>query len=79
MTSYQLNIVIHSGLLGYPDYVLTTDNKIFNIKKGIFIKKCLRKYTLGYNLNRKFVSIKNIKYVDNIISNDLQKLLNKLN
>ncbi len=38
MTSYQLNIVIHSRLLGYPDYVLTTDNKIFNIKKEYLLK-----------------------------------------
>ena len=46
---------------GYDDYFFNTDNELYNNKTGNIIKKVVKKYSVGYNLNGKFYTLKNLK------------------
>ena len=45
---------------GYP-YYFTTKKRLFNYDTKRFSKKCVRGYSVGYNLNGKFITLKNLK------------------
>ena len=42
-------------------YYFTTDKRLFNYDTKRFSKKCVRGYSVGYNLNSKFITLKNLK------------------
>lgn len=46
---------------GYDSYGFGCDKNLYNLKTGRKIKKCLKAYTRGYNLNGRFVSQNQIK------------------
>ena len=43
------------------NYYFTTEKKLFNYDTKRFSKKCVRGYSVGYNLNGKFITLKNLK------------------
>ncbi len=58
----QKHIIPKWIIKGYPNYVISHDKKLYNIKTGIELKKKVKGgYTVGYNLNGKFKSLENIK------------------
>lgn len=62
MTINQTKIIDISFLIeGYENYGFGTDKKLYNIKTGRQIKKCLKGYTRGFNLNGKFISQNKLK------------------
>lgn len=62
MTINQTKIIDISFLIeGYKNYGFGTDKKLYNIKTGRQIKKCLKGYTRGFNLNGKFISQNKLK------------------
>lgn len=46
---------------GYESYAFGSDKNLYNIKTGSKIKKCLKGYTKGYNLNGKFITLNKIR------------------
>ena len=46
---------------GYGSYGFGRDKNLYNLRTGRKIKKCLKAYTRGYNLNGRFVSQNQIK------------------
>jgi DeoR/GlpR family transcriptional regulator of sugar metabolism len=51
-----------------PNYVITKCGKLYNKKSGKFIKKVVKGYTIGFNIDSKFISI-----------NKLRSMLEKIN
>jgi len=47
-------------LKGYENYSITSCGKVINIKRNKELKKCLKGYTLGYNIGGKFMTLKTI-------------------
>ena len=43
------------------DYYFTTDNRLFNFKTKRFSKKVVRGYSVGFNIEGKFITLKNLK------------------
>ena len=43
------------------NYYFTTDNKLFNYDTKRFSKKVARCSSIGFNLNGKFITLKNLK------------------
>jgi phage shock protein PspC (stress-responsive transcriptional regulator) len=48
-------------ITGFPQYGFGTDKKLYNVKRGRVVRKVLKGYTTGYNLNGKFYSLQRIK------------------
>lgn len=45
---------------GHPDYAITTNGIVYNIKRGKPIKKCYKTRSIGYWLNGKFYTISSL-------------------
>ena len=45
----------------YPDYGFGHDKVLYNLKRNRPLKKIYNNGCFGYNLNSKFISLKNIK------------------
>jgi len=43
------------------DYYFTTDNRLFNFRTKRFSKKVVRCSSVGFNLDGKFITLKNLK------------------
>ena len=43
------------------DYYFTTDNRLFNFRTKRFSKKVVRCSSVGFNINGKFITLKNLK------------------
>jgi hypothetical protein len=72
INEYQFILVPKWELIDYPFYYFTTDKKLYNIKTNRIIKKRVKGYSVGYTLNNKFVTLKNIKVKKiNKLSNNL--------
>ncbi len=48
------------GIRGFDDYYFTVNNKLFNNKTNRFSKKVVRNCSVGFNLNGKFITLKNL-------------------
>lgn len=46
---------------GFPQYGFGSDKKLYNLKTGRVIRKVVKGYTTGFNLNGKFYSLQKIK------------------
>lgn len=46
---------------GYDGYGFSKDKLLYNIKTGRVVKRCLKGYTVGYNLNGRFISRNKLK------------------
>jgi hypothetical protein len=55
------------SIKGYPDYAITTCKKVVHKKKAKLVKQVLNNGTLGYKLNGKFLSLKEINKLCEII------------
>lgn len=40
-----------------PNYVITEDGKMFNTLRNVEVKKVLKRYTVGFNIQGKFYSL----------------------
>ena len=49
------------GIRGFDDYYFTVNNKLFNHKTNRFSKKVVRNCSVGFNLNGKFITLKNLR------------------
>lgn len=47
-------------LKGYENYTITKCGKIINTKNERELKKCFKKYTAGYNIGGKFMTLQTI-------------------
>ena len=57
MTINQTVIIdIKYQIEGFENYVFGSDKNLYNMKTGRKIKKCLKGYTRGFNLNGKFIT-----------------------
>jgi hypothetical protein len=45
----------------HTNYYFTTDKRLFNYKTKRFSKKVVRGYSTGFNINGKFITIKNLR------------------
>lgn len=54
-------------ITGFDDYYFTTNKRLFNSKTNRFSKKVVRNYSIGYNLNGKFYTLKRLKPLINKI------------
>ena len=61
MFHYQINIVPKWVIEGHPLYFFSEDKKLYNINTGKEIKPVLKGYTIGYNLNGRFKSRRQLK------------------
>ena len=43
------------------NYYFTTNKKLFNFNTKRFSKKVVRGYSVGYNINGKFITLKNLR------------------
>lgn len=43
------------------DYYFTLDNRLFNIKTRRFSKKVVRGYSVGFNINGEFITLKRLR------------------
>ena len=59
-TNYNMIIYFSYKVEGY-NYYFTTDKKLFNFDTKRFSKKCVRGYSVGYNLNADFITLKNLR------------------
>jgi len=59
-TNYNFMQFFTYKVKGY-NYYFTTDKKLFNYDTKRISKKCLRGYSTGYELNGKFITLKNLK------------------
>lgn len=57
---------------GYPNYYFCTNKKLHNVITKRIIKKRVKCCSVGYELNGKFITLKNLKHL-------LVKLKNKSN
>ena len=46
---------------GFYNYYFTFDKRLFNTKTNRFSKKVVRGYSVGYNLNGKFITLDDLK------------------
>ena len=61
MFKYQINIVPKWVIECHPLYFFSEEKKLYNINTGKEVKPVLKGYTIGYNLNGKFYSRKQLK------------------
>lgn len=61
MNSFTINYNYVWQIKNKPNYVVTKCGKIFNKKSGKLIKKVVKGYTIGFNIESKFISIKNLR------------------
>lgn len=63
MIDLQLEIV-PKWVLKYPynNYIITYDKRLYNTKTKRFIKKCVKKYSVGYNINGSFKTTKTLRH-----------------
>lgn len=54
-------IDISYQIQGFENYAFGSDKKLYNLKTGRQIKKCLKGYTRGFNINGKFMTLNKIK------------------
>jgi len=59
-TNYNFIYFFTYKVEGY-NYYFTTDKKLFNYDTKRFSKKCVRGYSVGYNLNGNFITLSNLK------------------
>ena len=60
ITNYNYIHFFNYKVDGY-NYYFTTKKKLFNSDTKRFSKKVVRGYSLGYNLNGKFITLNNLK------------------
>ena len=46
---------------GYPDHYFSTENKLINSRTNRVLKKRVKCYSVGYELDGKFITLKNLK------------------
>lgn len=46
---------------GHEGFFFNTDNQLYNVSTGNIIKKVVKRYSVGYNLNGKFYTLKKLK------------------
>jgi len=56
MYDIQINIIPKWKIKGFEDYFFCTEKKLYNAKRLKELKPKLKGYTVGYNLNGKFIS-----------------------
>jgi hypothetical protein len=57
MTINQTKIIdIKYQIEGFENYGFGSDKNLYNLKTGRLIKKCLKGYTRGFNLDGKFIT-----------------------
>jgi len=61
-TNYNMIIYFTYKVDGY-NYYFTTDKKLFNFDTKRFSKKVVRGYSVGYNLNANFITLKNLRHL----------------
>jgi len=61
MPIYQINIIPKWVIKDHPLYFFSADKKLYNINTGKEKKPVLKGYTVGYNLNGKFYSRKQLR------------------
>ena len=59
-TNYNFVVFFKYKVEGYP-YYFTDEKKLFNYETKRYSKKVVRGYSVGYNLNGKFITLKNLK------------------
>lgn len=59
-TNYNFIIFFTYKVDGY-NYYFTDEKRLFNYDTKRFSKKVVRGYSIGYNLNGKFITLKNLK------------------
>lgn len=59
--SVNYNIDATFKIKGFDNYVLGKDKQLYNIQRGVKIKRCIVGYTKGYYLNGKFHSLNKLK------------------
>lgn len=59
-TNYNLLVFFTYKVKGY-DYYFTTDKQLFNFRTKRYSKKVVRGYSTGFNLDSKFITLKNLK------------------
>ena len=59
-TNYNFIFFFTYKVDGY-NYYFTTEKRLFNYDTKRFSKKVVRGYSVGYNLNGKFITLKNLK------------------
>lgn len=58
---YDLNFISKWGIKGYPHYFFNSKKRLYNFKSKRYSKKVLRGYSIGYNLDNKFITLVNLK------------------
>ncbi len=62
MTINQNKVIdISFQIRGFENYAFGSDKNLYNLKTGRKIKKCLKGYTRGFNLNGKFITQNKLK------------------
>jgi len=60
MYNYQLNIVPKWQIKNEPNYFISNENNLHNIKNGKKLQMQVKGYTKGYYLSGKFYSLKKL-------------------
>lgn len=63
MTNISLSINYDAKwqIKGCDNYVVTQCGKVFNIQRGKVIKRVVKGYSVGYNINGKFITLTNLR------------------
>ena len=61
MTDYQLLHTTKWNIKNHPDYYFCSNNKLHNLKSRRQAKKRVKGYSVGYTINGKFTTLKNLK------------------
>lgn len=62
MTINQTKVIdIKFQIEGFENYAFGSDENLYNLKTGRQIKKCLKGYTRGFNLNGTFITQNKLK------------------
>ncbi len=61
MTDYQLLHVPKWKIKGYNNYYISHDGVMVNDSTGRIVKKRVKGYSVGYTINGKFITLKNLR------------------
>jgi len=59
-SNYNFIVFFKYKVTGY-NYYFTDDNKLFNYDTKRYSKRVVRGYSVGYNLNGKFITLDNLR------------------